>query len=104
MKNAILYIDTSNNKKSIVEIKLAGKKETLIPQNPLSSSQTLLPTIVNLLGKKNLSWEDIGGIEINPGPGSFTGLRVGITVANILGYFLDISINEVKRSVFPVYK
>lgn len=37
-------------------------------------------------------WQDIGGIAVFQGPGSYTGLRIGISVANALAYSLDIPI------------
>jgi tRNA threonylcarbamoyladenosine biosynthesis protein TsaB len=41
---------------------------------------------------KNKSLENIDGIVCFKGPGSFTGLRIGITVANALAYAEDIPI------------
>jgi tRNA threonylcarbamoyladenosine biosynthesis protein TsaB len=35
---------------------------------------------------------DINGLTVYKGPGSFTGLRIGLTVANALAYTLDIPI------------
>ena len=51
--------------------------------------QTILKT-----QKKKLS--KLGGIVVYAGPGSFTGLRIGISVANALSYSLDISIVSCK--------
>jgi tRNA threonylcarbamoyladenosine biosynthesis protein TsaB len=48
--------------------------------------------ILKLLNDSGKSWEDLTGIVIFQGPGSFTGLRIGITVANALGYGLDIPV------------
>jgi len=46
-----------------------------------------------ILGDKTI--KDIKEIKINSGPGSFTGLRVGVTVANMLGFLLDIPVNSI---------
>ncbi len=44
-------------------------------------------------------------IRVNTGPGSFTGLRVGASIANALGFLLKISVNSKKigEGVFPIY-
>ncbi|HTE22175.1 MAG TPA: tRNA (adenosine(37)-N6)-threonylcarbamoyltransferase complex dimerization subunit type 1 TsaB [Candidatus Limnocylindria bacterium] len=36
--------------------------------------------------------EDVTGVVVYKGPGSFTGLRIGMSVANALAYSLDIPI------------
>ena len=48
--------------------------------------------IHELLGSQNKDWHDIQGIVCFKGPGSFTGLRIGLTVANALASSLDIPI------------
>ncbi|HEX4662628.1 MAG TPA: tRNA (adenosine(37)-N6)-threonylcarbamoyltransferase complex dimerization subunit type 1 TsaB [Candidatus Saccharimonadales bacterium] len=48
--------------------------------------------IETLLKEQHKGWEDITGVIIFRGPGSFTGLRIGITVANTLAYGLDVPI------------
>ncbi len=82
-----LYIDTSSNQKTIV--KLDDKVlEKITRQWP---SQVVLPMIQKLLGRRPLS--AISKIEVNPGPGSFTGLRVGVAIANALGFALGVPVN-----------
>ncbi len=51
-------------------------------------SQQLLPEIKKLVG----NWTKVSGIVVFAGPGSFTGLRIGITVANALAYGLKVPI------------
>lgn len=55
-------------------------------------SDTLLKTIEEILNSKNKAWSDLEGIIIYKGPGSFTGLRIGTTVANTLAQALNIPI------------
>lgn len=84
-----LYIDTSGREKIIVGID-SEKFETKARQE---KSQKLLPFIDELLKKKDKKIEDITEIEVNTGPGSFTGLRVGVSVANALGWVLGAPVN-----------
>jgi len=46
--------------------------------------------------------QEIKEIKVNVGPGSFTGTRVGVAVANALGFALSIKVNG-KKMVKPVY-
>lgn len=55
-------------------------------------SDTILKKIKELLGSQGKDFKDIQGIVCFQGPGSFTGLRIGITVADTLAYGLDIPI------------
>lgn len=55
-------------------------------------SDTLLTKIEELLSRNTLQLADLTGLVVYKGPGSFTGLRIGITVANSLGYALGIPI------------
>jgi tRNA threonylcarbamoyladenosine biosynthesis protein TsaB len=84
-----LYIDTSNSEKIIVGL----DKKKFETSSKKGASQRLLPFIVELLEKEGKKLEDIKEIEINTGPGSFTGLRVGVSVANALGWALGVPVN-----------
>ncbi|OGM12579.1 tRNA (adenosine(37)-N6)-threonylcarbamoyltransferase complex dimerization subunit type 1 TsaB [Candidatus Woesebacteria bacterium RBG_16_39_8b] len=84
-----LYIDTSNSEKIIVGFD-NERVETVARED---KSQKLLPFIDELLRKQRMKIEDISEIEINTGPGSFTGLRVGVSVANTLGWVLGVLVN-----------
>lgn len=59
-------------------------------------SDTLLEKIEQLLERSNQTKQDIQGIIVFQGPGSFTGLRIGITVANALAYSLNIPVAGAK--------
>lgn len=84
-----LSIDTSNSEKIVVGFD--GKKYTTDSRR--EKSQKLLSFIDELLKKENKKLTQIKEIEVNTGPGSFTGLRVGVSVANALGWALGVTVN-----------
>lgn len=55
-------------------------------------SETIHKKIDELLQSENKALHDIEGIVCYKGPGSFTGLRIGLTVANSLAYALQVPV------------
>jgi tRNA threonylcarbamoyladenosine biosynthesis protein TsaB len=55
-------------------------------------AETIHAKIQELLKPQSLAFEKLQGIVCFQGPGSFTGLRIGLTVANALAYGLTIPI------------
>lgn len=100
----ILYINTADQKVIEVALKKDGKIVDKLTDENEYGSQALLPLIEKLLriytpgvepqnqtGSAN--WKILEGVEVNVGPGSFTGLRVGASVAQALGFALNIPVN-----------
>lgn len=52
-------------------------------------AETLHKKLDELVKSKGKALEDITGIVVYKGPGSFTGLRIGMSVANALAYSYD---------------
>lgn len=102
----ILIIDTSSNKRVEVGLKIGKNKYFLRKKTDSRKAQITLPMIEKLLEQNSLCLKDIDGIEVNTGLGSFTGLRVGVSIANALGFFLRIPINKKKvgKLAQPQYK
>lgn len=88
-------IDTTKIEQVIVCLEKDGKRVQMSEQNHFGS-QTLLPLIVKLLKKEKVAFADLSEIKVARGPGSYTGLRVGVSVANVLGYSLNIPVNGKK--------
>lgn len=55
-------------------------------------AETLLQTIADQLESQGKQWRDIEGVVCFEGPGSFTGLRIGLAVANTLAYSLAVPV------------
>lgn len=55
-------------------------------------ADTLNYQINEIIDRNKLVYEDLGGLAIFKGPGSFTGLRIGISVFNTIAYTLEIPI------------
>lgn len=102
----ILHIDTKDRKQISVSLKKGGKiLKTLSAENKYGS-QVLLPLIMKLLNSTGSPIDfrsHIGNIDVETGPGSFTGLRVGVSVANALGYSLGIPVNGKKMETDLLY-
>jgi tRNA threonylcarbamoyladenosine biosynthesis protein TsaB len=49
-------------------------------------AKELLTVIREQLAAQKADWPDITGVVVYEGPGSFTGLRIGITVADSIAY------------------
>jgi len=96
----ILYIDTTNSLKTIIEI-----NDMRFVQNYSSPrEQNTLLFIDRVLKDNNVNLNDIKYIKVNPGPGSFTGTRVGVTIANTLAQSLNIPINGKKTPINVNYE
>jgi tRNA threonylcarbamoyladenosine biosynthesis protein TsaB len=55
-------------------------------------AEQLMGRVQELLKKRQLGWDDLEGVVVFRGPGSFTGLRIGMTVANAIAYAQNIPI------------
>jgi len=92
----VLTINTSSNKEIVIGLKVNNKQDIIKQEIGEKKAQVVLSLIDILLKKHGLTAGNIDSIEVNTGPGSFTGLRVGIAVANTLGVTLQIPINGQK--------
>ncbi|MCK8617358.1 tRNA (adenosine(37)-N6)-threonylcarbamoyltransferase complex dimerization subunit type 1 TsaB [Fructobacillus sp. M158] len=80
----VLAIDTSNQP-LLVDLAEDGKIVASFQTNkPKNHSIDLLPAVQSLLKEKKWSLSGIDQIAVAKGPGSFTGLRIGLTVAKVL--------------------
>lgn len=90
----VLTIDTASNGEVCVGIEIGGKEEMMRRTLDRQKAQVVLPMIQELLHKNALLFTDLTAIQVTVGPGSFTGLRVGVSIANTLGVYLQIPVND----------
>ncbi|MFV0557518.1 MAG: tRNA (adenosine(37)-N6)-threonylcarbamoyltransferase complex dimerization subunit type 1 TsaB [Enterococcus sp.] len=88
----ILAIDTSNQTLALglsENGRLIGQMQTTVNKN---HSLTLMPAIDQLM--KSVHWQpsDLEKIVVAQGPGSYTGLRIGVTTAKTLAQTLGIEL------------
>lgn len=99
----ILHIDTKDQKVVKVSLKKGGEVVKELSEENKYGSQVLLPLISKLLDREKMKFGDLKEIEVEIGQGSFTGLRVGVSVANALGFALGIPVNAKKIETELVY-
>lgn len=88
----VLFIDATSNKEVRVGLRINGKNHVIRRKLDFQRAQVVLPLIDEILREKNIKLKDLNSIEVNTGAGSFTGIRVGLSVANALGLSLGIPV------------
>lgn len=85
-----LLIDTSNQPMSIALMKDEEVLAAKTTNNKTNHSVQLMPGIQELFTQCDLTKENIDAIIVAQGPGSYTGVRIGVTVAKTLAYALNV--------------
>lgn len=85
----ILAIDTSTDACSVAISTPTGVYQTL-SVSPREHTQRLLPSVESLLAEHQLTLSQFDAIAFGAGPGSFTGLRIGLSTAQGLAYGADL--------------
>lgn len=78
-----ILIDTADRYNKSVSLlkegKIVGEKK---------GDLDVVVAIRDLLKENEIKFSEIEEVKANPGPGSFTGLKIGVTVANVLNWAL----------------
>lgn len=99
-----LLIDTREKDKATVGLLIREKRLVLEEKRTALSSQVVLLLIEKILKENNLEPSDLTDIGVEEGPGSFTGIRVGVAIANAFSFALGIPVNGKKEIVVPTFK
>lgn len=92
-----LYLDTSEPEAELIifkDDKVICKRKWLAHRE---LSKTLSKEYQKIMKKAGIKNSDLSGVCVFSGPGSFTGLRIGISFADALAYGLKISMFETRK-------
>ncbi|MCH4171883.1 MAG: tRNA (adenosine(37)-N6)-threonylcarbamoyltransferase complex dimerization subunit type 1 TsaB [Lactobacillus sp.] len=83
-----LAIDTSNRPLSVAVVDETTVLASFETNQKLTHSETLMPAVDQVLKASGLSINDIDRFAVAMGPGSYTGIRIGVTTAKTLAWTL----------------
>ena len=85
----LLGLDTSTSAASACVLRADGESFEVVPapqrlEGPPAHAAELLPAVAEAMGRAGVRWGDLDAIAVGVGPGTFTGLRIGIATARAL--------------------
>lgn len=86
----ILAVDTSAKPVSCALVQDDRVLGCFYSNTGLTHSQTLMPMIDSLLNVSNVKIEQLDGVAVNAGPGSFTGVRIGVSAVKGIAFTHDL--------------
>ena len=82
----LLALDTATPRAALALLGSDGTVITAAPDPAVRHGRVLVPAVRDLLAAAGLKVADLDGLVVGLGPGSYTGLRIGITAAKTLAY------------------
>jgi tRNA threonylcarbamoyladenosine biosynthesis protein TsaB len=85
----LVGFDTSTAATSACVLRSDGRAFEHVPPaarlgEPPGHSRELLPLVADLMEQADVAWADVDAIAVGAGPGTFTGLRIGVATARAL--------------------
>lgn len=96
METLILLIETATARCSCALANEQGIVSYSESNEPNSHSAKLSLLIEDLFSQTSYNYSDLSAIAVSIGPGSYTGLRIGVSTAKGLAYALDIPVIALK--------
>ena len=102
----MLAIETSSLVASVAVVEDDLLLADFVLQHPMTHSQKLMPMLENALAYLELTIPDFDAIAVTIGPGSFTGLRIGVSTAKGLAQPFGIGVipvSSLKATAYNAY-
>jgi tRNA threonylcarbamoyladenosine biosynthesis protein TsaB len=92
MRMKVLAIETTGERAELAVVDADGVVAALTFRHQMALSRRLVPRIQSLLEIAELNARELDGIAVSLGPGSFTGIRIGVATAKALALALGLPI------------
>ncbi|HMQ01548.1 MAG TPA: tRNA (adenosine(37)-N6)-threonylcarbamoyltransferase complex dimerization subunit type 1 TsaB [Candidatus Doudnabacteria bacterium] len=96
-----LYINTTEFHNLELALIKAGGVKTFRKNLAFNENFKTLELIEQFLKKQKVALKDLHKIIVCSGPGSFTGIRVGVALAQALGIGLNIPVQAIPKNKIP---
>jgi tRNA threonylcarbamoyl adenosine modification protein YeaZ len=91
MSTTLLAIDTAAPRLQLALL-IGDRAETLCEDMAQGQAERIFPAIDELLARTGTAYANLNRIAVTTGPGSFTGLRIGLSAARGLGLALNVPV------------
>jgi tRNA threonylcarbamoyladenosine biosynthesis protein TsaB len=96
----IVGFDTSTAATSVCVLRDDGEAFEVVPEPERllarpGHSRELLPAVAETMDRAGVGWGDVDGIAVGVGPGTFTGLRIGVATARALATAAKVPVHAV---------
>ena len=87
-----LFMDSSHKHLMVVLFENDEVKASIIEECWKKQSEKLFPVVINAMNIANFQVDDLDRIVVSVGPGSYTGVRIALSVAKVLGTMKHIEV------------
>lgn len=94
-RNIIVGLETALDGGSISIMENCLEIDSVVAKTYLSKSEDTFSLLEELLDKNNIKRSEIGSVAVSNGPGSFSGIRIGLAIAKGIGAILGTRVYEI---------